>query len=65
MNAPCKDCPERAPHCHAACERYAAYKQAKAEASARYQAEMAAVGVVIDSKRHMAKARKETKRKGW
>lgn len=64
MQPPCKDCPERAPHCHGACERYAAYKQAKAEANARYHAEQVAIGISIDSKRHMVKARKETKRKG-
>lgn len=63
MNAPCKDCPERALHCHGACERYAAYKQARNEANARRMAETAAADATIRGVERIAKARKG-KRKG-
>lgn len=62
-HAPCKDCQERALHCHGACARYAAYKQAKEEASARQRAEMDAVDITIRGVERIAKARKG-KRKG-
>lgn len=28
---PCKDCPDRYPSCHSVCEKYAEYKQRKAD----------------------------------
>lgn len=27
MVAPCKDCPDRRPHCHSSCEKYIAFQQ--------------------------------------
>lgn len=35
MQAPCKDCPDRVPGCHSACEKYAAYKAKKEQAAQR------------------------------
>lgn len=40
LKAPCKDCPDRRPLCHAECERYLDFRKKKTEFNvAKYQAE--------------------------
>ena len=63
MQPPCKDCPERALHCHGTCKRYAAYKQAKAEEIARRKAATDAADTAIRGVERIAKARRQ-KQKG-
>lgn len=62
MNAPCKDCPERALHCHGTCERYAAYKRAKDAEIARRMADTAAADTTIRGVERIAKARRQKRR---
>lgn len=63
MNAPCKDCPDRAPHCHGQCPKYAAFRGDKEEANARRRAECEATDTVISSKLRMVKKVNKSKRR--
>lgn len=53
MNAPCKDCTDRAPRCHGRCPKYAAFKAAKEAENARMREEYEAENTVIKSKLRM------------
>ena len=63
MPAPCKDCPDRAPHCHGRCPKYAAFKASKDKANARRREESDSLDAIITSKMHMVKNSDKKKRR--
>lgn len=63
MNAPCKDCQDRAPHCHGQCPKYAAFKAAKEAENARMREEYEAESTVIKSKLRMMHLSNHRKRR--
>ncbi len=63
MKAPCKDCQDRAPHCHGGCQKYAAFKASKEAENARRRAECDSLDAIITSKMHMVKNSDKRKRR--
>ncbi len=55
MDSPCKLCQDRHPHCHGACEKYAAFRAACDAANARRRAEIESLEAVLISKSRLTK----------
>lgn len=62
MKQPCKDCPDRALHCHSACEKYAAFRAEVDAANARRREALDSLDAIITSKVHMRNAKKQPRK---
>lgn len=63
LESPCKNCPDRNPHCHSTCEKYIAFANERKEyLSAVYKARQDEQAT-FDEKRHLA-AQKQKWRHG-
>ena len=58
MFAPCKNCPDRRPHCHSCCEKYIAFSKQCENVRERKYLENQADAVAVDYINHIKKWRR-------
>ena len=49
MNAPCKNCPDRRPHCHSCCDKYIEYVKFREDVRKRKHSEHDADAITIET----------------
>lgn len=62
MTQPCKNCPDRALHCHGKCEKYARFQAECAAANAKRREAREERDTIYAEMRHMAAALKKGKK---
>ena len=63
MNAPCKNCPDRRPHCHSCCDKYIEYVKVREDVRKRKHSEHDADAIAIEAALRSRKFRFDRRRK--
>ena len=63
MNAPCKKCPDRCPHCHSCCDKYIEYVKFREDVRKRKYSEHDADAIAIETVLRIRKFRFDRRRK--
>ena len=63
MNAPCKNCPDRRPHCHSCCDKYIEYVKFREDVRKRKHSEHDADAIAIETALRIRKLRFDRRRK--
>ena len=63
MNAPCKNCPDRRPHCHSCCDKYIEYVKFREDVRKRKRLEYDADAIAIETVLRIRKFRFNRRRK--
>lgn len=63
MNAPCKNCPDRRPHCHSCCDKYIEYVKFREDVRKRKYSENDADAIAIEMALRIRKFRFDRRRK--
>ena len=63
MNAPCKNCPDRRPHCHSRCDKYIEYVKFREDVRKRKHSEHDADAIAIETALRIRKFRFDRRRK--